>query len=95
MFVDFFEERDSGTYLDIGANIGLTTIPIARNHRVRCHSFEPDPGLFVHLLENIHRNCRRNVELPSWLLARRTRRFPSALTREAIVAITASQKKDR
>ena len=33
-FADFL--RDGGTYLDIGANIGLTTIPIARNRLVSC-----------------------------------------------------------
>jgi FkbM family methyltransferase len=79
VFVDFFEERDSGTYLDIGANIGLTTIPIARNHRVRCHSFEPDPGLFVHLLENIHRNCRRNVELHQLALGAENAEVPFSI----------------
>ena len=63
VFAEFFQERGGGTYLDIGANIGLTTIPIARNNQVSCHSFEPDPDLFAHLYENIRRNCGGNVEL--------------------------------
>lgn len=33
-------EHSGGSFLDIGANIGLTTIPIARNPDVQCYSFE-------------------------------------------------------
>jgi FkbM family methyltransferase len=54
---DFFDAAGGGTYLDIGANIGLTTIPIAQNPRVRCFSFEPEPGNFGYLQGNIARNC--------------------------------------
>jgi FkbM family methyltransferase len=54
-FVDFFQGR-GGTYLDIGANIGLTTIPIARNPLVHCLSFEPEPQNFRHLQRNLDRN---------------------------------------
>jgi len=62
LFIELFKDG-GGDYLDIGANIGLTTIPIARNPAVRCHSFEPDPVIFAHLLENIRRNCPHlNVE---------------------------------
>jgi FkbM family methyltransferase len=53
--IEFFAGR-SGTYLDIGANIGLTTVPIARNKAVRCIAFEPDPTNFANLEENIRRN---------------------------------------
>jgi FkbM family methyltransferase len=54
----------SGTYIDVGANIGLTTIPIAQNPGLRCIAFEPDPTNFGHLTENVRRNCRyNNVEL--------------------------------
>ncbi len=53
-----------GTYLDIGANIGLTTIPIARNPRVRCIAFEPEPFNFQNLSENVRRNIAHgNVDL--------------------------------
>jgi FkbM family methyltransferase len=54
--IEFFAGR-SGTYLDIGANIGLTTVPVARNKAVRCVAFEPDPTNFVNLEENIRRNA--------------------------------------
>lgn len=53
--IEFFSGR-SGAYLDIGANIGLTTVPIARNKAVRCIAFEPDPTNFANLEENIRRN---------------------------------------
>lgn len=45
-----------GTYIDVGANIGLTTIPIARDPRVRCLAFEPEPGNFGFLQRNVARN---------------------------------------
>ena len=56
-FVDFFEARAGGTYLDIGANLGLTTIPIAQNPAVSCVAFEPEPVNFQYLRSNIARNC--------------------------------------
>ncbi len=54
-FVHFL--RDGGTYLDIGAHIGLTTIPIARNPRVICVAFEPTPINFRLLSANVAANC--------------------------------------
>ncbi|HUT51326.1 MAG TPA: FkbM family methyltransferase [Alphaproteobacteria bacterium] len=48
---------DGGTYLDIGANIGLTTIPVARNAKIECVAFEPDPAMFALLTANVARNC--------------------------------------
>lgn len=56
-FVKFFETRGAGTYLDIGANLGLTTIPIAQNPAVTCLAFEPEPVNFQYLSNNIARNC--------------------------------------
>jgi FkbM family methyltransferase len=53
--IGFFEGR-SGTYLDIGANIGLTTVPVAQNPKVRCIAFEPDPTNYRNLQDNICRN---------------------------------------
>ena len=61
---DFFARNGGGTYLDIGANIGLTTIPIARNPAVNCFAFEPEPTNFAHLRENVRSHCRAgNVHL--------------------------------
>ncbi len=63
-FVKFFETCREGTYLDIGANIGLTTIPIAQNPRVSCLAFEPEPLNFQYLSDNVGKNCvGGNVEL--------------------------------
>lgn len=47
-----------GTYLDIGANIGMTTIPIAQhNDQVKCYAFEPEPINYRNLVRNIAENC--------------------------------------
>jgi FkbM family methyltransferase len=66
-----------GTYIDIGANIGLTVIPIAGNAAVDCHAFEPHPTNFKHLRENVAVNCPgANVTLHNLAL------FDSAATLE-------------
>jgi FkbM family methyltransferase len=63
MLIDFFRDR-AGTYFDVGANIGLTTIPVAQNPLVRCLAFEPEPANFAHLSDNVRRNAKHgNVEL--------------------------------
>jgi FkbM family methyltransferase len=54
--LDFFG-ADGGTYMDVGANIGLTTIPLARNPRIRCIAFEPEPLNFGFLQRNVARNA--------------------------------------
>lgn len=67
---DFLE--DGGTYLDIGANIGLTTIPVARNPRIDCVAVEPDPAMFALLRANVARNCAyANVTLHNLALGDR------------------------
>ena len=53
--VDFFGDAP-GTYMDVGANIGLMTIPIARQPKVRCLAFEPEPLNFGFLQRNVARN---------------------------------------
>lgn len=59
-----FFSNAGGTYLDIGANIGLTTLPVAQNPLVKCFAFEPEPINFAHLRENVQRNAvHRNVVL--------------------------------
>jgi FkbM family methyltransferase len=53
----FFAGSD-GVYLDIGANIGMTVVPLARsNPRVDCHAFEPEPTNYRNLVRNIRENC--------------------------------------
>jgi FkbM family methyltransferase len=63
LFKNLFAEY-GGTYLDIGANIGLTLIPISQNSHVECYAFEPDPTNFRYLSENVSVNCHaKNVRL--------------------------------
>ncbi len=45
-----------GTLVDVGANIGLTCIPIAVARGVTCYGFEPDPTNFRLLTRNIAAN---------------------------------------
>jgi len=59
-FQDFFAPA-GGTYLDIGANIGLMTVPFARDPRIHCLAFEPDPANFGFLQRNIARNAPGNT----------------------------------
>ncbi|WP_084673819.1 FkbM family methyltransferase [Methylobacterium sp. WSM2598] len=57
---EFFDKNGGvGYYLDIGANIGLTTIPIAQSYpNVHCFAFEPEPHNFMNLEINTKINCR-------------------------------------
>ena len=45
-----------GSFLDIGANIGLVSIPLAKRRGVRCLAFEPEPRNFHWLERNIARH---------------------------------------
>ena len=54
--VDLVFAQGKGTLLDIGANIGLTVIPAAMKHAIRCIAFEPDPTNFEFLKRNLERN---------------------------------------
>ena len=56
LFKNLFAEQ-GGTYLDIGANIGLTVIAVSQNTNVRCYAFEPEPNNFRYLAENVSVNC--------------------------------------
>jgi FkbM family methyltransferase len=60
MLDELFKQVGPFTYLDIGANIGLTTIATARNPDVRCIAFEPEPRNFANLTANVRRNCPNN-----------------------------------
>lgn len=46
----------SGTFFDIGANIGLMTLVAAGIKNTRVHSFEPSPVAYPRLFENINLN---------------------------------------
>jgi FkbM family methyltransferase len=49
--LDWFDRRGRGSFLDIGANIGFTTVPLARAG-VDCYCFEPDVRNFHWLSAN-------------------------------------------
>ncbi len=53
---EYFKDR-GGCYLDVGANIGLTTIPLAQNPQVACLAIEPNPAIHRYLVRNVERNC--------------------------------------
>lgn len=59
-FVDLITHRllqgRPGTFLDIGANIGLVTVPVARDSIARVHAFEPEPRNFDFLSRNVQAN---------------------------------------
>lgn len=44
--------KNGGTFVDIGANIGLITVPVAKAG-IDCLSFEPDPENFAFLRRNV------------------------------------------
>jgi FkbM family methyltransferase len=47
----------SGTFLDIGANIGLTAIPLAKkNEQINIYAFEPEPNNYNMLRKNLIAN---------------------------------------
>lgn len=50
-FKQFFDQHGLGTFIDVGANVGLTSVPLAKIG-VECICFEPDPGNFASLAEN-------------------------------------------
>lgn len=45
-----------GSYIDLGANIGLTAIPVARDTPASCIAIEPNPDNFALLGRNLARN---------------------------------------
>jgi FkbM family methyltransferase len=53
----FFGEHGGGTYIDIGANIGFTTIPVAQQATVTCVAIEADPDNARYLRANVAANC--------------------------------------
>ena len=64
-----------GVYVDIGANIGLTLVPIARRPGVACYGFEPEPQNFALLEANIRANVP-DAEVTLFKLALSTERAP-------------------
>jgi FkbM family methyltransferase len=59
----FLKEGD--TYIDVGANIGVTVIPAAKSIGMKgtCKAFEPHPKICSYLKENLKLNGLKNVEV--------------------------------
>jgi FkbM family methyltransferase len=57
LLLEFFASSGPASYVDVGANIGLTTIPVAQLAHVSCLAIEPEPTNYRHLVANIARNC--------------------------------------
>lgn len=56
--------KENSVYLDIGANIGTTTLPIALLHpSIEVHSFEPNPRINKKLRRNIKMNAATNIRV--------------------------------
>jgi FkbM family methyltransferase len=45
--------NSQGTYIDVGANIGLITIPVAERGQIKCYAFEPEPNNYKLLCRNV------------------------------------------
>jgi len=59
-----FLNAPNSAFVDVGANIGAITIPLARVYpHVRFYCFEPHPKVFLRLLENVSINKLQNVTL--------------------------------
>jgi FkbM family methyltransferase len=57
-------DGSNGVMVDVGANIGASTIPLAAKHpQIRFHCYEPHPEIFDRLKNNIKLNNFNNVEL--------------------------------
>jgi len=58
LILNFFNDRgNQGTFIDIGAHVGLVTIPIAGTGAIECYAFEPDTRNLEFLERNI-RSCK-------------------------------------
>ncbi len=60
VFAAFFGKASQGSYIDFGANIGLTTVPISRMVKGRSFAVEAIPHNFGLLKLNLLRNCADN-----------------------------------
>lgn len=73
-----------GTFIDIGAHVGLYTLAAARRAgpRGRIYAFEPDPDNYRLLKNNIQRNGYTNVTALPLAVSARSGRSPFFLSRQ-------------
>jgi FkbM family methyltransferase len=61
--MNIYLDGSSGIMIDVGANIGASTLPLAAKHpQIRFHCYEPHPEIFERLKNNIKLNNFNNVK---------------------------------
>ncbi|MBC8285127.1 MAG: FkbM family methyltransferase, partial [Nitrospinae bacterium] len=61
--MSLYLDGSTGIMIDVGANIGANTIPLAVKHpQIKFHCYEPHPEIFARLKSNIKLNNLKNVE---------------------------------
>ena len=54
--INFLQEKENFLFIDIGANIGIYSVLVARESKTRCVAIEPDPRNLKKLYYNIDNN---------------------------------------
>lgn len=67
--------KKGDTYIDIGANIGITVIPAAKfiGETGQCKAFEPHPKIYSYLKENVQLNGLEKIEIYNYALGNSTK----------------------
>ena len=61
--MSLYLDGSNGVMIDVGANIGANTLPLAAKHpQIKFHCYEPHPEIFARLKSNIKLNNFKNVE---------------------------------
>jgi len=61
--MSLYLDGSSGIMIDVGANIGANTIPLAVKHpQIKFYSYEPHPEIFARFKSNIKLNKLQNVK---------------------------------
>ena len=77
VFTKLFTLHNGGFFCDIGANIGLVSIPIFQIENVYGLTFEPDPTNYAYLLKNL---SRHKVETKNYNIALGSHQGKTTLT---------------
>jgi FkbM family methyltransferase len=61
--MSLYLDGSNGAMIDVGANIGANTLPLAAKHpQIKFHCYEPHPEIFGRLKNNIKLNNFKNIE---------------------------------
>jgi len=72
----YFDDKDRKIFIDIGAHIGLVTIPISKLNNIICHCFEPNTRNYFHLVSNINHHNADNIEVYNVALMDEDKDYP-------------------